>query len=88
MAEQSDEQRREALAGLARRIHGWGLDGAARLVLKAGASTSVIASHMLLLIQPLAPFAPWRQQLGTYAAALEDEASWQELWALLDAMNN
>ena len=88
MAELSEDERREALAGLARRLHRWGLAGPARLALKAGAATSVIASHMLLLVQPLAPFAPWRKQLGTYAAALEDEASWQELWTLLDAMNN
>jgi hypothetical protein len=88
VAKLSDEQRQDALQRLAARIHGWHLAGVAQILFSVGQGASIVSSHLLLLIQPLAPAAPMRQALGIYAAALEDDASWQELIGYLRALQS
>ena len=86
MARLTAEERQAALQRLATRIHGWGLGGPAQLLFSVGQGASIVSSHLLLAMQPLAPAAPMRQALGVYAAALEDDASWQELIGYLRAL--
>ena len=88
MANRGAEERQVLLAGLANTLQEWHLAALARMVFRVGQSTSIIASHLLLTLQPLAPFSTWRTRLGAYAEVLEDEASWQELLGLLDASNS
>lgn len=88
MAKLSDEERQDALQRLAARIHGWHMAGVAQILFSVGQGASIVSSHLLLLAQPLAPAAPLRQALGIYAAALEDDASWQELIGYLRALQS
>jgi len=88
VAKLSDEERRDALQRLAARIHGWHMAGVAQILFSVGQGASIVSSHVLLLVQPLAPAAPLRQALGIYAAALEDDASWQELIGYLRALQS
>ena len=88
MAKLSDEERQAALRRLAARIHGWRMAGVAQILFSVGQGASVVSSQLLLLMQPLAPAAPMREALGIYAAALEDDASWQELIGYLRALQS
>lgn len=82
------DQRQAALQRLASRIHGWRIGGVAQLLLSVGQATSVVSSHLLLLLEPFAFNASQRNSLHIYAAALEDDASWQELIGYLKALQS
>ena len=88
MAELTPEERQALLGRLAQRIHGWHLGGPAQVLLGLGEGASVVASHLLLLLQPLTPFTALRQSLGLYATALEDDESWQALIEHLRALES
>ncbi len=88
MDELNLEQRQQALQQLAAHIHRWRLGGVAQTLLGMGKGASVVASQLLLVLQPITPIAPWRSALHTYAVALEDEASWQELIGYLQALES
>jgi hypothetical protein len=88
VAKLSAEERQEALQRLAARLHGWHMAGVAQLLFSVGQGASIVSSQLLLMMQPLAPAAPMRQALGIYAAALEDDASWQELIGYLRALQS
>jgi hypothetical protein len=65
----------ELAAGIARR----GLAAPARLTLDVITPLGFLAGQVALFARPLLPTARWR----SYAAALDDEASWRELRNLL-----
>lgn len=88
MADLTPAERQAALQRLAQRIHGWRMGSVAHVLLSVGQATSVVSSHLLLLMEPFAPATAQRQALRTYAAALEDDASWQELIGYLAALQS
>ena len=88
MADLTPAERQAALQHLAQRIHGWRMGSVAQVLLNVGQATSVVSSHVLLLLEPFAPATSQREALRTYAAALEDAASWQELIGYLAALQS
>lgn len=84
MDELTPEQRHRLLSTLAERLRRWHLHSVAGVIFGMGRGAGVVASQLLLTLQPLAPLATWRTALHEYALALEDDASWQELLDYLD----
>lgn len=88
MDELTPAERSAALQALAQHLKTWHLSGVASLLFGMGRGASVVASHLLLVVQPLTPISRWRTSLHTYALALEDDDSWQELLQHLGAVKS
>ena len=88
MDELTPAERSAALKSLANRLQQWHLGGVASLLFGMGRGASVVTSHLLMVIQPLTPISQWRSSLHTYALALEDDTSWQELLEHLGAVKS
>jgi hypothetical protein len=69
----------ERVAGLARRLRAWGLNGLAASLLESGGPLAFLGAQALYFVGPtLAPFAP-EDEVTALARLLEDPASVQAL---------